>query len=482
MLIHELEQKTGLDRATIRYYEREGLLKPSRQENKYREYTNENYDELMRIKLLRQLGLSIDAVKKLQQGGDFTAAMDAQIHVLEKTAQRVARARDICSEIKNAGIAYCNLDAVHYLEKLNNTTQNQNTDCFSEEVEVEIHPWRRYLARRLDYTVFTLLIEFILVVVVRIRPYGIHNTFLQWLAVFGTHLLIMPLNALLLSIFGTTLGKQIMGYRVESHNVGKMYFSQALYREFATFCRGMGLLIPFYEQWRLYKSYKEYRETGDLAYDEEGLVVFTKELNAVKIGARCAAVLLIVGAIIGIAMDSMKPTYLGDLTIEEFAENYNDTLSIYLDDGYEVTFMDNTGEFLVDTSRGELGYYLNNCADRFKPFDYVTEKGIIKEIHYSNTWSDIQYNAPLMKHRYIAALAIISSQYGINARDLTQFSVMYEQMASSAESEGGMTMKNVEIQWKLYSENCINHNSPDWYEVSSILESKQELDFRIIIH
>ena len=38
MLIRDLEVKTGLDRATIRYYEREGFIAPVRKENGYRVY------------------------------------------------------------------------------------------------------------------------------------------------------------------------------------------------------------------------------------------------------------------------------------------------------------------------------------------------------------------------------------------------------------------------------------------------------------
>ena len=35
MLIRELEQNTGLERATIRYYEKEGFITPNREENGY---------------------------------------------------------------------------------------------------------------------------------------------------------------------------------------------------------------------------------------------------------------------------------------------------------------------------------------------------------------------------------------------------------------------------------------------------------------
>ena len=59
MTVKELEEKTGLARANIRYYEQQGLLTPARRENGYREYSDEDLQTLQKIKLLRHLGLSI---------------------------------------------------------------------------------------------------------------------------------------------------------------------------------------------------------------------------------------------------------------------------------------------------------------------------------------------------------------------------------------------------------------------------------------
>ena len=42
MNIAEAERRTGLTRANIRFYEKEGLLKPTRGENGYRDYTEDN--------------------------------------------------------------------------------------------------------------------------------------------------------------------------------------------------------------------------------------------------------------------------------------------------------------------------------------------------------------------------------------------------------------------------------------------------------
>ena len=52
MTIKELEQRTGLPRTAIRFYEQQGLIRPERRENNYRNYTQEDLSTLEKIKLL----------------------------------------------------------------------------------------------------------------------------------------------------------------------------------------------------------------------------------------------------------------------------------------------------------------------------------------------------------------------------------------------------------------------------------------------
>ena len=76
MQIRDLECKAGLDRATIRFYEKEGLIVPKRKENGYREYSDDNLVHLLKIGLLRQLGMSLDTIKGIQQECvDFNQAL-----------------------------------------------------------------------------------------------------------------------------------------------------------------------------------------------------------------------------------------------------------------------------------------------------------------------------------------------------------------------------------------------------------------------
>ena len=70
MTVKEVEERTGLPRANIRYYESEGLIHPARGENGYRDYRQEDVDTLLKIKLLRQVGFSLEVIR---------AAMDRYI-------------------------------------------------------------------------------------------------------------------------------------------------------------------------------------------------------------------------------------------------------------------------------------------------------------------------------------------------------------------------------------------------------------------
>ena len=65
MHIKDVEQRTGLSRANIRYYEQEGLVHPARRKNGYRDYSEADLEILEKIKLLRRLGVSVEELKAM---------------------------------------------------------------------------------------------------------------------------------------------------------------------------------------------------------------------------------------------------------------------------------------------------------------------------------------------------------------------------------------------------------------------------------
>lgn len=96
MLIRELEAKTGLDRAAIRFYEREGLITPERLRNSYRDYSQEDTDTLLKIRLLRQLGTGLDQIQKLQQGsGELNELVQVQIELPDVQKNTLDAAKSI---------------------------------------------------------------------------------------------------------------------------------------------------------------------------------------------------------------------------------------------------------------------------------------------------------------------------------------------------------------------------------------------------
>jgi len=69
MKISEAAQMTGLEISTIRFYERKGLIKPSRSEGStYRSYTDEDVYRLNQIVLYRKMDFSVEAIGNLLDG------------------------------------------------------------------------------------------------------------------------------------------------------------------------------------------------------------------------------------------------------------------------------------------------------------------------------------------------------------------------------------------------------------------------------
>lgn len=59
----EVEKLTEVKEANIKFYEREGLIKPRRNENGYRDFSDEDVKIINRIKTLRMLDVPIPEIK-----------------------------------------------------------------------------------------------------------------------------------------------------------------------------------------------------------------------------------------------------------------------------------------------------------------------------------------------------------------------------------------------------------------------------------
>ena len=85
MTIKEVEEKLGIPRASIRFYEKEGLIDPKRGENGYREYSEGDVATLRKVILFRKLGLSVSDIEDILDGSlALTDALTANVTKLEE--------------------------------------------------------------------------------------------------------------------------------------------------------------------------------------------------------------------------------------------------------------------------------------------------------------------------------------------------------------------------------------------------------------
>ena len=119
MTIKDLEKRTGLPRTSIRFYEQEGFLHPERQKNNYRDYSQEDAATLEKIKLLRQLSLDLDTIRRLQAGEvSLRQALIDQARTLEGDREDLERYAQVCEEISQTGTTYETLDPEPWLSAL----------------------------------------------------------------------------------------------------------------------------------------------------------------------------------------------------------------------------------------------------------------------------------------------------------------------------------------------------------------------------
>lgn len=118
MLIGELSEKTGLSRDTIRFYEKEGLIKvgrTQRRENNYKEYDENILQRLNFIKRIKNFGFTLHETADLLSLVAINAATCDEIR--NRTTKKIA--------IIDNKIA----DLLHLRQQLINNVQTCRDSC-----------------------------------------------------------------------------------------------------------------------------------------------------------------------------------------------------------------------------------------------------------------------------------------------------------------------------------------------------------------
>lgn len=442
MTIKELEARTGMERANIRFYEKEGLLSPRRLDNGYRDYSEEDADLLLRIKLLRSLHLPLDEIREVKEGkATLAAILDRQQQRLSSEEKEVALAGKVCREIRQEGTPFERLDAEKYLRQIAGSglptePAPAKPSYFSEPERKDalpyaFTPFRRFFARSLDLGIYGLLFNLILsrFVPVRILAGSFWLTLLSSYVSYGVMLLVEPL---LLHYFGCTPGKWLWGLRVEGPE-GKLSLREAKERTMEMFGRGMGWGIPVYSLWREFVCIRRCLENEIQTWDNGIYYSVDERKTGLRAVGYLAANGVGVGALAFVMLMQLLPPNRGALTPAEYAENYNYYVgyfelsgqSFQLDEnGQYAPLPDPPGTYTIylsETVAPEYTYQLENGNIRFIQMEMSSDASPISSGANDIMLSVLAYAGAECKITDIFGL--LRSIDAINTNALTSYSM-----------------------------------------------------------
>lgn len=100
MKIGEVSETLGISVSNIRFYEKKGLIGPDRdKESKYRNYSEEDINELKQIIVLRKMGVTIEAITEvLKSNVNISDAINSQLEALNEEEKRIKASKDLCKK------------------------------------------------------------------------------------------------------------------------------------------------------------------------------------------------------------------------------------------------------------------------------------------------------------------------------------------------------------------------------------------------
>ncbi len=101
MKINEVEAQLGITKANIRFYEKQGLLSPRRNENGYRDYSESDIARLKNIIILRKLHIPVQQIQDLLDGVlPLQIALEENISALQKEIGELNGSLALCRQLK----------------------------------------------------------------------------------------------------------------------------------------------------------------------------------------------------------------------------------------------------------------------------------------------------------------------------------------------------------------------------------------------
>lgn len=138
MKIKEVEELVGITSRNIRFYEDQGLLKPERADNGYREYHQKEIETLKKIKLLRKMDIPVEEIKAvLDEQTSLRECLGQHIDLLESERDNLANMQQLAAGMMKAGCTIGNLNTDDWLDQMENM-EKEGID-FVDLSKVDVH-------------------------------------------------------------------------------------------------------------------------------------------------------------------------------------------------------------------------------------------------------------------------------------------------------------------------------------------------------
>ena len=398
MTSKEMEARSGVPRANIRYYEAEGLLAPARSGNGYRDYSEEDLRTLEKIKLLRRLGVTIEELRALRDGkADLGAVLDRRLAEVGGEQAALGRVERVCGDLRRSGATFAGLDPGKYLADLDAPALPGEGGPWWDKASAPALPetdrlptvhsaFRRFFARTFDeFLVWMLLASGLCLAGGKLTTV---NNFVVSLAAV---VLLAFVEPLFLRLWGTTPGKALLGMRLTGPDGKNMPYTEGLARYFLMMWYGQGFEIPIWSAIQWYRSARRCWDDEPQPWDAEVAYIAKPFRARYGVGLVLASLLVLTA---GEAANSWSqtPPNRGDVTVAEFAENFNWEIE-YLELS-ERSYLTPEGQWRNRPEVDENGSYAGLSLDELmgmedwpeaREFHYTVEDGHVTAVTLSGT-------------------------------------------------------------------------------------------------
>lgn len=239
---------------------------------------------------------------------------------------------------------------------------------------IVLAPGRRFAARAFDYVLYVELVTWVMA----LAGMYLGSVAVALISLILAGMIMFLLEPLMLKLVGTTPGKALLGLYVKNRDGSRLKYMDGIARMDAVMGIGSGWLIPVGSQIRMWKCFRRGQEGKMQPWDKLAPVRQTGKLS--RWAVLFCAVCIMLSATNALILEYAElPGNKGDLTMEEFSENFARQTRIW-----NVAFsqeLDENGEWQDRETDGESAA----AARKQIPFRYTVENGKLTAVSLTVT-------------------------------------------------------------------------------------------------